>query len=180
LPVPLGRSSISAPSLSPLGISDSTPAASARANDRENQTSSPSNAAVFSAEAHRAPLRENRNTRAGVMARHRRRCRSRPGLAAPATTAEAWYTLGQGVLSLREREGAPENRVRVNREATAIGMDHVRYFLAVAEELNFTKAAEKCNVAQPSLTRAIKLLEEEFGGSLFSSRASEHASLRTW
>jgi DNA-binding transcriptional LysR family regulator len=46
-------------------------------------------------------------------------------------------------------------------------MHHIRYFLAVADELNFTKAAEKCNVSQPSLTRAIKLLEEELGGLLF-------------
>ena len=46
-------------------------------------------------------------------------------------------------------------------------MNQVRYFLAVAEALNFTRAAERCNVAQPSLTRAIKLLEYEFGGDLF-------------
>jgi DNA-binding transcriptional LysR family regulator len=46
-------------------------------------------------------------------------------------------------------------------------MHQVRYFLAVARELNFTRAAEKCNVAQPSLTRAIKQLEDEFGGELF-------------
>lgn len=46
-------------------------------------------------------------------------------------------------------------------------MHQVRYFLAVARELNFTRAAESCNVAQPSLTRAIKQLEEEFGGELF-------------
>lgn len=46
-------------------------------------------------------------------------------------------------------------------------MHQVRYFLAVCDELNFTRAAEKCNVAQPSLTRAIKLLEGEFGGELF-------------
>ena len=38
----------------------------------------------------------------------------------------------------------------------------VRYFLAVARTLNFTRAAEECNVAQPSLTRAIKLLEGEY------------------
>lgn len=46
-------------------------------------------------------------------------------------------------------------------------MHQVRYFLAVCEELNFTRAAEKCHVAQPSLTRAIKQLEGELGGDLF-------------
>ncbi len=35
-------------------------------------------------------------------------------------------------------------------------MHQVRYFLAVAQLLNFTRAAEECNVTQPSLTRAIK------------------------
>jgi DNA-binding transcriptional LysR family regulator len=46
-------------------------------------------------------------------------------------------------------------------------MHQVRYFLAVARTLNFTRAAEECHVAQPSLTRAIKLLEGELGGDLF-------------
>lgn len=46
-------------------------------------------------------------------------------------------------------------------------MHQVRYFLAVARTLNFTQAAEDCNVAQPSLSRAILKLEEEFGGDLF-------------
>src|SRR5262245_1384228 len=45
-------------------------------------------------------------------------------------------------------------------------MHQVRYFLATVSELNFTKAAEKCNVTQPSLTRAIKQLEDELGGDL--------------
>lgn len=56
-------------------------------------------------------------------------------------------------------------------------MSQVRYFLAVADELNFTKAADKCHVAQPSLTRAIKLLEAELGGPLFHrERANTHLS----
>jgi DNA-binding transcriptional LysR family regulator len=46
-------------------------------------------------------------------------------------------------------------------------MHQVRYFLAVAEELNFSRAAEKCNVTQPSLSRAIQQLEGELGGPLF-------------
>jgi len=54
-------------------------------------------------------------------------------------------------------------------------MHQIRYFLAVAKTLNFTRAAEECNVAQPSLTRAIKNLEAELGGELFRrERASSH------
>jgi DNA-binding transcriptional LysR family regulator len=54
-------------------------------------------------------------------------------------------------------------------------MHQVRYFLAVCRTLNFTKAAEECNVAQPSLTRAVQKLEEEFGGLLFHrERANTH------
>src|SRR5262249_39575279 len=55
-------------------------------------------------------------------------------------------------------------------------MHQVRYFLATVSELNFTKAADKCNVTQPSLTRAIKLLEDELGGDLFR-RERPHAQL---
>jgi len=46
-------------------------------------------------------------------------------------------------------------------------MHQVRYFLAVARVFNFTRAADECNVTQPSLTRAIKQLEAELGGDLF-------------
>jgi DNA-binding transcriptional LysR family regulator len=45
-------------------------------------------------------------------------------------------------------------------------MQQVRYFISVAKNLNFTRAAEECNVTQPALTRAIKLLEFELGGDL--------------
>ena len=51
--------------------------------------------------------------------------------------------------------------------SAAVEMQQIRYFLAVCETLNFTRAAEACNVSQPSLTRAIKALEEELGGPLF-------------
>jgi LysR family transcriptional regulator, hydrogen peroxide-inducible genes activator len=43
----------------------------------------------------------------------------------------------------------------------------VTYFLALCEDRSFTRAARRCGVAQPSLTRAIQLLEQEIGGRLF-------------
>lgn len=46
-------------------------------------------------------------------------------------------------------------------------LHQIQYFLALCEELNFTRAAERCGVAQSSLTRAIKALETELGGALF-------------
>ncbi|MEM7468356.1 MAG: LysR family transcriptional regulator [Pseudomonadota bacterium] len=42
----------------------------------------------------------------------------------------------------------------------------IKYFLAVAETFNFTRAAEQCFVSQPALTQAIKKLEDELGGPL--------------
>ncbi len=46
-------------------------------------------------------------------------------------------------------------------------LHQVRYFLAACETLNFTRAAERCDVTVSSLTRAIARLEEELGGQLF-------------
>ena len=46
-------------------------------------------------------------------------------------------------------------------------MNQVRYFLALWEERNFTRAAKRCGVSQPSLTNAIKRLEQTLGGALF-------------
>ncbi|WP_457352837.1 LysR family transcriptional regulator [Roseateles sp. P5_D6] len=43
----------------------------------------------------------------------------------------------------------------------------IRYFLAVAETLNFTRASERSFVSQPALTKAIQRLEETIGGRLF-------------
>jgi DNA-binding transcriptional LysR family regulator len=46
-------------------------------------------------------------------------------------------------------------------------MHQVRYFLAAAKALSFTRAAEVCHVSQPALTTAIKKLEAQLGSPLF-------------
>ncbi len=46
-------------------------------------------------------------------------------------------------------------------------LHEIRYFLTACETLNFTTAADQCGVAVPTLTRAIKKLEDELGGQLF-------------
>ena len=51
---------------------------------------------------------------------------------------------------------------------TVMELHEIRYFLALSKTLNFTKAAEMCNVSQPALTRAIQKMEDELGGLLFS------------
>ena len=49
-------------------------------------------------------------------------------------------------------------------------MHQIRYFLALSEELNFTRAARRCGVTQPSLTNAMRALERELGAPLFHRR----------
>jgi len=46
-------------------------------------------------------------------------------------------------------------------------LQHIRYFVALADEGNFTRAARRCGVSQPSLTNAIKSLEFSLEGALF-------------
>jgi DNA-binding transcriptional LysR family regulator len=54
-------------------------------------------------------------------------------------------------------------------------MQQIRYFLSLAQTLNFTRAAEECNVSQPALTRAIQALEAELGGDLIRrERSNSH------
>ena len=46
-------------------------------------------------------------------------------------------------------------------------MHQIRYFLVLCEERNFTRAAGRSGVTQPSMTTAIRTLEQELGGALF-------------
>ena len=52
----------------------------------------------------------------------------------------------------------------------------IRYFLAIVETMNFTRAAANCGIRQPTLTRAIKKLEEQLGDELFN-RERNHTHL---
>jgi DNA-binding transcriptional LysR family regulator len=53
---------------------------------------------------------------------------------------------------------------------------HLRYFIAVAEELNFTRAARRLHMAQPPLSAAIGQLEQQLGAQLLS-RTTRHVAL---
>jgi LysR family transcriptional regulator, hydrogen peroxide-inducible genes activator len=47
-----------------------------------------------------------------------------------------------------------------------VELAQIRYFLALCEARSFTRAAERCGVSQPSLSNAIRALEDELGGTL--------------
>jgi DNA-binding transcriptional LysR family regulator len=53
-----------------------------------------------------------------------------------------------------------------NSIGCVLGLRRLRYFLTVAEDRNFTRAAERLHVAQPALSRQLRLLEQDLGVEL--------------
>jgi LysR family hydrogen peroxide-inducible transcriptional activator len=63
--------------------------------------------------------------------------------------------------------GLPAHRMRTQKDGLeTMDINQITYFLNLADTLNFTEAARRSGVAQPSLTKSIGRLEEELGGSL--------------
>jgi predicted DNA-binding protein (UPF0251 family) len=90
----------------------------------------------------------------------------------PLRLAGCWViALSMAAQYQPSRPFGPALALLSKREAT-LQIRQVHYFLALCEELNFTCAARRCGISQPSLSNAISALEREMGGVLFHRKPS--------
>src|SRR5919197_3082445 len=78
--------------------------------------------------------------------------------------------MGGSPDALHAERTADPNGSRWRKGNPTMEMHQIRYFLALCDELNFTRAARRCGVTQPSLTNAIRALERELGGAVFNRK----------
>lgn len=96
-------------------------------------------------------------------------------LSASGLSALTWlYKLGISVsLFKRLRRQGYNPGIFPGRGALLVTLTDLRYIVSLARERHFGRAAEKCHVSQPTLSVAVKKLEEQLGVTLFERSAAD-------